>query len=219
MNRRHFLAVAAATPLLSMAAQADGIDVEAILNDPEAPEVGNPRSDVTIVAFVDYNCPFCKKSAPDLEKEVAEDGHVRLIYKDWPILSEASVFGAQLALGAKYQGGYEKAHNALMRIRGRASRESMLEAVKASGIDMERLRADLDTNASRISALLKRTLAEADSLGLVGTPVYLVGPFKASTLDYKGFQRIVALARARFLASERRASPVSLVTEAPRLIA
>lgn len=197
MNRRRFLSVAAAVTLLGAGPALAEINVEAILNDPEAPEGGNPKGDVTIVAFVDYNCPFCKKSAPDLERIVAEDGHVRLIYKDWPILSESSVYGAQLALGAKYQDAYDRAHTALMSIRGHVSKESMLDAVKTTGIDMGRLQTDLDTHADQISALLKRNLAQADSLGLEGTPVYLVGPFKASTLDYNGFHRIVALARAR----------------------
>ena len=65
MNRRSFLALAAvAVPLLAGAAQARQIDVEAILNDPDAPVGGNPKGDVTIVAFLDYNCPFCKKSIP-----------------------------------------------------------------------------------------------------------------------------------------------------------
>ena len=197
MNRRQFFALAAATLLKSTPARADEIDVEAILNDPEAPEGGNPKGDVTIVAFIDYNCPFCKKSAPDLEREVADDGNVRLVYKDWPILGPASIFGAQLALGAKYQGAYEKTHKALMSIRGPVTKERMLLAVKATGIDMARLQDDLDTNGGKISALLKRNLAQANSLGLEGTPVYLVGPFKAGALDRNGFHRIVVQARAR----------------------
>ncbi|MGO4870265.1 MAG: DsbA family protein [Roseiarcus sp.] len=199
MNRRSFLALAAvAVPLLAGAAQAQQIDVEAILNDPDAPVGGNPKGDVTIVAFLDYNCPFCKKSAPDLERIVREDGNIRLVYKDWPILTEASVYGARLALAANYQGAYEKVHKALMSIPGRhIPEEKMLDAVKASGVDMTRLQADLDANGDKISALLKRNLAQADSLGLNGTPVFLVGPFKTSALDYKGFQQVVADTRAR----------------------
>jgi protein-disulfide isomerase len=201
MNRRNFLAFAAGAatvPLLAAAAHAQQIDVEAILNDPDAPAGGNPKGDVTIVAFLDYNCPFCKKSAPDLERVVREDGNIRLVYKDWPILTEASVYGARLALAAKYQGAYETVHKALMSIPGRhISEETMLDAVKASGVDMTRLPADLDANGDKISALLKRNMAQADSLGLNGTPVYLVGPFKTTTLDYAGFQQVVSNTRAR----------------------
>ena len=200
MNRRDVLYSAvclAAASLPIRQAHAQQIDVNAILNDPEAPEGGNPEGDVTIVAFLDYNCPFCKKSAPDLERVVKTDGKIRLVYKDWPILSEASVYGAQVAIGAKYQGRYETVHKALMGIPGRKiPQERMLDAVKASGVDLERLQADLDANREKISELLRRNLAQADSLNLAGTPTYLIGRYKTSTLDYAGFLRAVSAARA-----------------------
>src|SRR5258708_12946486 len=89
---------------------------DAILNDPAAPITGNPEGEVTIVAFFDYNCPFCKKAEPDLERVVKADAKIRLVYKDWPILSEASIRGAQLVLAAKYQGKYDVPHQPLMNI-------------------------------------------------------------------------------------------------------
>jgi protein-disulfide isomerase len=180
-------------------AQDKSIPVDAILNDPQAPVGGNPKGDVTIVAFLDYNCPFCKKSAPDLEKLVKADGKVRLVYKDWPILTPASIHGAQLALAAKYQGRYEQVHHALMGIPGmKISKEKMTEVVQKSGVDMERLNADLKQHGTEIQALIQRNLDQADALGLTGTPVYLVGPFKASgALTYEQFQQAVTQARAQ----------------------
>lgn len=203
MQRRQFirlafaLAVAAGIGLHAAAAMAQGVDVEGILRDPAAPTFGNPKGDVTVVAFVDYNCPFCKKSAPDLERAVNEDGKVRLVYKDWPILSDASVYGAQIALASKYQGGYERVHRALMAIPGKSTKESMLAAVKGSGIDMTRLDADLKAHADEITAILRRNLAQAESIDLQGTPSYLIGPFRTSTLDYDGFKLAFAEARRR----------------------
>jgi protein-disulfide isomerase len=202
-SRRSFLHVSmlAATSLAALSlgrAQAQEMDVESILNDPEAPTAGNPKGDVTIVAFLDYNCPFCKKSAPDLERIVKTDGKIRLVYKDWPVLSEASVYGAQLALAAKYQGRYDTVHKALMGISGRrVTKETMLAAVKASGIDMARLQTDLTANSAAITTLLKRNLAQAESIGIEGTPAYLIGPFRTSTLDYDGFRQVVADARGK----------------------
>jgi protein-disulfide isomerase len=202
-SRRSFLHVSmlAATSLAALSlgpAQAQEMDVEAILNDPDAPVSGNPKGDVTIVAFLDYNCPFCKKSAPDLERIVKTDGKIRLVYKDWPVLSEASVYGAQLALAAKYQGRYDTVHKALMGISGRrVTKETMLAAVKASGIDMARLQTDLTANSAAITTLLKRNLAQAESIGIEGTPAYLIGPFRTSTLDYDGFRQVVADARGK----------------------
>ncbi|MDG2570916.1 DsbA family protein [Vibrio parahaemolyticus] len=180
-------------------AQDKALSVDAILNDPQAPVAGNPKGDITIVAFLDYNCPFCKKSAPDLERIVKTDGKIRLVYKDWPILTPASIHGAQLALAAKYQGKYDEVHHALMSIPGmKISKEKMTEAVQKSGIDMDRLNADLKQHGAEIQALIQRNLDQADALGLSGTPVYLIGPFKASgALTYEQFQQAVSQARAQ----------------------
>ncbi|TCT07671.1 DsbA family protein [Aquabacter spiritensis] len=204
MQRRQFIMLASGVAASGLAtlgpapAGAQSVDVEAILRDPAAPTGGNPKGDLTVVAFLDYNCPFCKKAAPDLARAVREDGKVRLVYKDWPILTEASVFGAQLAIAANYQGAYEKVHRALMAVPGRGvGKAQMLKAVQASGVDLARLDADLKAHADDISALLRRNLAQADSLGLQGTPTYLVGPFRTSTLDYATFKEAFAEARRR----------------------
>ena len=208
MDRRTLLAlmpaVALAPALLSLAppieeAFAQGVDPNAILNDPEVPVSGNPKGDLTIVAFLDYNCPFCKKAEPDLIRLVKADGRIRLVHKDWPILGDASVYGAQLALAAKYQGRYDEVHRALMAIPGRKiPKERMLEAVAASGVDLARLEEDRKAHQAEIAALLQRNLDQADALGLQGTPVFLIGQLKvAAALDYDGFRQAVAQARAR----------------------
>ncbi len=147
----------AALPVIAQAQGTSRIDAEAILNDPDAPVGGNPRGDVTIVAFLDYNCPYCKASAPALARIVREDGKIRLVYKDWPVIAETSVYAAQLALAAAYQGRYQQAHDALMATKGRLSREQISAAIKSAGIDLDRLQADLDANRDKIAALLRRT--------------------------------------------------------------
>jgi protein-disulfide isomerase len=208
MNRRRLLRLAALFAILALpiapwagqrAAAAGTIDVAAILNDPAAPVAGNPAGDVTIVAFMDYNCPFCKKSSPDLEKFVDADGKVRLVYKEWPILAPSSVYGARLALAAKYQGKYHEAHLALMGVHGGQIPEaSMLDAVKAAGVNMDQLDEDLKAHDADIMALIKRDKDQADSLGLQATPVFLIGPYKVEkALDYDEFKQIVADFRAR----------------------
>lgn len=199
MRRRTFLAAALAALAPAFRARAAGeINVEEILNDPQAPVGGDPKGDVTIVAFLDYNCPFCKKSTPGLARAVKEDGHVRLVYKDWPILAPSSVDGAKLALAAKYQDKYEDAHAAMMALKGRSTPAQMRDAVKGAGVNMVRLDADLSAHGTEIMALIKRNNAEADSLGLQGTPVFLIGPFKvAAAIDYDEFKRVIGQARAR----------------------
>jgi len=207
MDRRRFLhaatLLAASAPALAIAGAraiaAGAIDVEAILNDPATPVAGDPAGDVTIVAFLDYDSPLCRKASPDLERFVDDDGKVRLVYKDWPILSDASVTGARLALAANYQGKYREAHVAMIGVRGRTVDEASLRAaVKGAGIDMALLDADGKAHDADIAALLKRNKDEADSLGLVGAPVFLIGPFKVDkALDYDEFKATVADFRAR----------------------
>lgn len=169
---------------------------EAILNDPEAPVGGNPKGDVTIVAFEDYNCPYCKKSEPALQKLIEDDGHIRLVYKDWPILSKTSVYAAIVALGAKYQGKYEILHRAFMRIRGHADNAMIDRAVHESGVDIARLNKDLAAHSAEIHAIIRRNNAQALGMGFQGTPVFLVGPYLvAAALDYNGFKKVVAQTR------------------------
>lgn len=207
MRRRFFLnissLIALSLPLgwcFQTPAHASGdIDVDMILHDPEAPTGGDPMGDVTIVAYLDYNCPFCKKATPDIDQLIKTDGHIRLVYKDWPILSESSVYGAQMALAAKYQGKYEAVHAALMAITGRKiTKDVMLETIKTAGVDMAQVEADLANHGADISALLKRNNLQAESMDMQGTPVFLIGPFKiAEALSYEGFKDAVAKVRAR----------------------
>jgi protein-disulfide isomerase len=204
LSRSSFLRlIAASASLLTLppAARADDAEIsrEMILNDPDAPIAGNPDGDLTIVDFFDYNCPYCKAAAPHLERIVKTDGKIRLVYKDWPILTPTSIVGARLALAAKYQDKYLAVHDALMGIPGYGiSQEKMLDAVRKSGVDAARLDADLKTHEVDIAGLIKRNLDIADAIGLQGTPGFLVGAYKVNqALNYDGFVRVVADARAR----------------------
>lgn len=193
------LVTAGFVPLRPAMAQELDVTPEALANDPDAPVVGDPKGDVTIVAFVDYNCPFCKKSAPALAHLLATDRHVRVVFKDWPILAPTSAYGAKVALAAKYQGKYGLVHDVLMKIPGTGvSKDRMDAALQSSGVDIDLLNKDLDRHFDEIIALIKRTNAQAKTLGLVGTPVYFIGPVKiAAAVDYEKFKKIVAEVRAR----------------------
>jgi protein-disulfide isomerase len=202
--RAQFLRLAAlsATVLvMPSAAFADDNEItrDMILNDPETPTGGNPNGDLTIVDFFDYNCPYCKAAAKSLEKVVKDDGNVRLVYKDWPILHPTSIIGARLALAAKYQGKYLPVHHALMNIPGYGvAQEKMIEVTHSTGIDVAQLDSDMTAHADDIARLIKRNLNIADAIGLQGTPGFLVGTFKVNqALNEQGFVRVVADARAR----------------------
>ena len=170
-----------------------------VLHDPTSPTAGNPRGDVTVVAFLDYNCPFCRRATPQLDAFLKTDPNVRVVYKDWPILAPSSITEAKVALAAAYQGMYQQAHDALMAIAIRpATKDAIKAAVESAGVDVARLDKDLAAHNDAIDAILARDNAEAEALGLQGTPVFLVGPFKiAQELDEAGFRQAVADARAR----------------------
>ena len=170
---------------------------DALMHDAASPIVGNPDGDVTIVAFTDYNCPYCKRSEADLDALVSDDAKVRIIYKDWPILAKSSVAAAKVAIAANFQGKYAEMHKALMRMNARPANDGDIsQAVVAAGVDVTRLNRDLDTRDGEIVSLIKRNIQEAEALQLKGTPVYLIGPFiTASPLDLPQFKKIVADAR------------------------
>jgi protein-disulfide isomerase len=173
------------------------MSAEMILNDPEAPVGGNPNGDLTIVSFFDYNCPFCKRTVEPLNTVLESDGNVRHVYKDWPILAQSSVYGAKLALAAGYQNRYEEAYLALMGIEGsRVPEEQMRQALEGAGFDTAGLETEANRRDAEITALLQRNNAQAEGLGLRGTPVFLIGRFLvASALDEDGFRQVVADAR------------------------
>ena len=105
---------------LSLPALAEGIQLitaegqKAMLAAPGTEPVGAADADVTIVEYFDYNCPYCKKMAPVFEGLLTEDHHVRIIYKDWPILGDMSVFAAKAVLATQWQHKYRVAHDTLM---------------------------------------------------------------------------------------------------------
>lgn len=203
-SRRQFLlGLGAAGLLLSLGslrdrAFAQDLDPEMVLNDPASPVGGNPKGSLNIVTFFDYNCPFCRRASKPLDEVVRADGDIRLVYKEWPILTDASRDGAVLALAAQRQGKYETAHAALMAQEGRADAAAMRSVLEATDIDMKRLAADSQAHGSEIDEQLARNVAIAEALGLQGTPAYLIGPFLvASALDKAGFEQVIKDARAR----------------------
>jgi protein-disulfide isomerase len=151
--------------------------VRRVLDDPGSPRVGSAKPDVVIVVFTDYRCPICRATDPALERLVARDPNVQVIFKDWPIFGPASESAARLALAAQDQGRYAQAHRALMAI-GWSGRPDQLHALAVrAGLDEQRLRSDLSARGASYASQLRGNALQAWSLGLSGTPAYLVGPY------------------------------------------
>lgn len=184
----------------SAAAQSDGeekILTEAlVLRDPEIPAAGNVEGDITIVEYFDYQCPYCRKIEPELRQVVQDDGKVKLVMKDWPILGPVSVTASRMALACKYQDKYDKAHDAMIGVSSKLTEPRIYELLAGAGIDVDRARKDLATNAKAIDGMLARNSATAEGLGFRGTPSFIVGKFRVpGVLTMDQFEQVIADAR------------------------
>jgi protein-disulfide isomerase len=180
-------------------AQAPGDDVlsrDAVLRDRDIPDLGNPQGDMIIVEYFDYQCPYCKKTAPELAQVAREDGKVRIVLKDWPIFGPQSAYAAKMALASKYQDKYEDAHDALIAAKAKLTEAGVDDLLAKAGVDVARASADRDTHAQEIDALLARNDAQARAFGFQGTPAFIIGTFRVpGSLNTAGFKRAISDAR------------------------
>jgi protein-disulfide isomerase len=174
----------------------DVLNEAKVLRDPDIPVIGNPKGDVTVVEWFDYNCPYCRKLEPELRQVVQDDGKVRLIWKDWPILGPVSIVATKMALASRYQDKFAKAHEAMMGVSSRLTEPRIKELLAGAGIDMDRLNKDMDTNADAIKAVMSRNNAQAEAFGFSGTPSFIVGKFRVpGVLTMEQFEQVIADAR------------------------
>ena len=163
-------------------------------SDPNAPNLGNPEGDVTVVEFFDYNCPYCRSAGQTLQALLAADANVRVIYREWPILGEDSVIAARAALAAREQGKYEAFHWALMNGEGRVTEAIIFKVARDLGMDVVKLEADMVSPAVEAHIALSNALAQ--QLGFTGTPAFIVGDKTApGMLSFDEITRLVADAR------------------------
>ena len=162
--------------------------------DPNAPVVGNADGDAVVVEFFDYNCPYCKRAAADVKALLDADGDVRVVYREWPILGEGSVFAARAALAARAQGKYEEMHWGLMELRGRAEEASVLALARSVGLDVDQLVADMQSDEVTSHIIASQQLAQG--LGFTGTPAFVIGDaLVPGAVPLSDLQKYVAAAR------------------------
>jgi protein-disulfide isomerase len=127
---------------------------------------------------------------------VQDDGKVRLVLKDWPILGPVSKVAARMALAAKYQDKFGAAHDAMMGVSSRLTEPRIGELLAGAGIDMDRLKADLAAKAEAIDAILARNNDQAEAFGFRGTPSFIVGKYRVpGVLTMAQFEQVIADAR------------------------
>ncbi|MBY0520193.1 MAG: DsbA family protein [Sphingomonas sp.] len=156
---------------------------------------GNPKGDVTIVEYFDYNCGFCRTSLTTIARLIASDPKLRVIFRELPVLSEESRTAARLSLVAAEQGKFQAFHEALY-AGGQITPQSLDGAVRAAGMDPAA--ATAAAAHPRIETEIQTNLATAQRLGMTGTPSWIIGDHVVSSaLPIEELQRQIAKARAK----------------------
>lgn len=167
-----------------------------VFGDPTSPVIGNPKGDVTLVEFFDYNCGYCKAVFNDIQTLIKADGNLRVVFKEFPILSPASTLAARAALAAHKQNKYLEFHLALMGHRGALGEDTIYRLAGLVGIDVDRLKADMAAPAIKEAIDANTKLAEA--LSIRGTPAFVVGDTVVpGAVDLDALKKLIAQARKK----------------------
>lgn len=148
------------------------------INDPST---GNPNGKISVVEFFDYQCPHCIDMAPVIEALVKANPDVKVIFKEFPIRGPQSEFAARAALAANLQGKYYQFSHALLTVNKPLTEEIVYETAKSAGIDVDKLKQDMNSNA--VKEQLKNNMLLAKQLNLFGTPAFFIGKTNATTKD------------------------------------
>jgi protein-disulfide isomerase len=150
---------------------------DTIFNSPRGVVLGNKDGDVTFVEFFDYNCGYCKRAMTDMLDLMKSDSKLKVVLKEFPVLSQGSVEAAQVAVAVRMQdpGGkkYLDFHQRLLGGRGQADKARAIAAAKEAGLDVARIEKDLAS--PEVRATIEENFKLAESMGMNGTPSYVIG--------------------------------------------
>ena len=146
-----------------------------LLADPMSPVGGDPDGKVTVVEFFDYNCTYCRAAGPMVTELLQGNPDVRFVYKEFPTLAVSSRFAAQAALATRRQGPelYTAFHDRLMKATGRLDEDAVVRIAREAGVDLDRMRVDMEDPA--INKSIDRNIELARAIGVTGTPTFIVG--------------------------------------------
>ena len=133
--------------------------------------IGNPAGDITIIEFFDYNCPYCKTAARDLQELIKSDENIKFIPREWPILNNNSVIAARAALASIAQGKYKEYHWRLMK-EGSLTEAKIFEIAKDLKIDISSLKKDMESEF--VINHIAKSAALARRIGFSGTPLFII---------------------------------------------
>jgi protein-disulfide isomerase len=173
-------------------------NADAIFNSPRGVVLGNRDGDVTFVEFFDYNCGYCKRAMADMLDLLKTDPKLKVVLKEFPVLSEGSVEAARVAVAVRMQdaGGkkYLDFHQKLLGGRGPADKARALAAAKDAGLDMARIEKDMAS--PEVKATIRENFKLAEAMGMNGTPSYVIGKqVVVGAVGLEGLKEKIGIAR------------------------
>jgi protein-disulfide isomerase len=136
------------------------------------PSVGNPKGDVTIVEFMDYNCGWCKKSMAEVTTLLEADKKLRIVFKEFPIFGEHSEYASRAALAAAKQNKYWELHQAMFSHEGQVTTDVVNQLAEGLGLDMKKLK--LDIGSKEIGEHIAANMQLGKELAINGTPAFII---------------------------------------------
>ncbi|MBO9435373.1 thioredoxin domain-containing protein [Ruegeria sp. R13_0] len=151
-------------------------NADELFNDGYSWVGGNPEGDITLVEFMDYRCGYCRRAVPEVASLLAEDGNIRLVIKEFPILGDASVLSSRFAVATKHVAGddaYKQVHDALLEFSGEPSEVTLRRISDGLGLDSDAIIAAMDSN--QVTEEITRTRELAQRMQITGTPSFVLG--------------------------------------------
>ena len=171
---------------------------EAIFNSPRNVTLGNKDGDVTFVEFFDYNCGYCKRAMTDMMELMKADPKLKVVLKEFPVLSAGSVEAAQVGVAVRMQDPsgkkYLDFHQKLLGGRGAADKARAMAVAKEVGLDMAKLEKDMTSPEAK--ATLEENFKLAEEMGMNGTPSYVIGKqVVVGAIGLEGLKEKIGMAR------------------------
>ncbi|WP_170358818.1 DsbA family protein [Ruegeria arenilitoris] len=151
-------------------------NADELFNDGYSWVGGNSDGDITLVEFMDYRCGYCRRAVPEVDALLAEDGNIRLIIKEFPILGDASVLSSRFAIATKQVAGddaYKQVHDALLEFTGEPSEVTLRRISDGLGLDSDAILAAMDSG--EVTEEIAKTRALAQRMRISGTPSFVLG--------------------------------------------
>ncbi len=152
------------------------VNADELFNDGYSWVGGNPDGDITLVEFMDYRCGYCRRAVPEVAELLAEDGNIRFVIKEFPILGDASVVSSRFAVATKHVAGddaYKQVHDALMEFGGEPNEVTLRRLSDGLGLDSDAIMEAMDSD--RVTDEINQTRELARRMQISGTPSFVLG--------------------------------------------